>query len=345
MPGGVKSTRQSNFEALRICAMMMVLFVHSDFLALKPPTVAQTAAMPGGVALRIFVEMLCIASVNIFVMISGFFAIRPSRKSVFNFLFILIFWRILIECVVLSLGMLPTDKTAWLFIIPGYSDWFVQNYLLLMLLSPATNALIEKWSKKQLKTYLIIFFAIELTVGWLMIFWYDSPFNRGYSIISFIGLYFLARYIALYVRADLLRFSRAVIYFLVTAAVCTLIMWLALRFDICSEEVVKLLISYSGLPAILLAVIAICGVRTLKFNSRVVNSLAGSAFVIYLVHCNPLVINHFIYYCRVLYRHCGVWTYFLAVFGCAILFYLICWSVDRLRLILWRRFAKLNEFN
>ncbi len=335
MPGGVKATRQSNFELLRICAMMMVLFVHSDFLALKPPTVAQTLVEPGGVALRIFVEMLCIASVNIFVMISGYFAIRPMRKNVFNFVFILIFWRVLIEAMSICAGTVPPGRTAWLFILPGYSDWFVQNYLLLMLLAPAANALIDKWSKRKLRAFLIIFFSVELTLGWLLMPWYDSPFNRGYSIVSFVGLYLLARYIRLYVRADMLRPSRAVIYFVGLASICSLIMWLSLRFKICHEEVLKLLIAYSGIPAIPLAVIAVCGIRTLKLQSNAINSLAGSAFVIYLVHFNPLVINHFIAYCRWLYKLSGIWCYFVAFLVSAIVFYLGCWSLDRLRLRIW----------
>lgn len=327
-------TRQSGFELLRILAMLMVLGVHSNFLALKQPTEALTLAAPAAAFYRNFLEMLCLAAVDIFVMISGWFGIRPRLRGVLNLVFLLIFWRVVCLCVFPPEGY--TAVQTLLFLTPGYSDWFIQTYLLLMLVAPALNSFLEATPRAALRRYLIIFFSIEFSAGWLLGHIYTSPIDRGYSLIAFIGLYCLAHYVRRYVREDAMTVGRGVALFAGIAAASAVALTLCIRFGVLPDTVRQMAVSYVGPHTVGMALVAIMTARRLKFTSQTVNSLAGSALVIYAVHCNPIAINHFIFWSRKLYAATGLWWYFAAFAGCAVIFYLLCWLGDRLRLLLWQ---------
>ena len=80
-------TRDSNIELLRMLAMFLVLLVHADFFSLGTPTLQDIQTSTLDSTLRIFFEALSIVCVNVFVLISGWFGIRPSLKGVSNFIF------------------------------------------------------------------------------------------------------------------------------------------------------------------------------------------------------------------------------------------------------------------
>jgi len=76
-----KKERDSNMELLRLIAMFLILLVHADFWTLGAPTATECVNTTLDASLRVFFEQLSIASVNIFVCISGWFGIRPSFRG------------------------------------------------------------------------------------------------------------------------------------------------------------------------------------------------------------------------------------------------------------------------
>lgn len=89
----MKKERLSNIELLRILSMFMILGLHANFVALPRPDNAFIIANPIESSLRIFLEYLCIVSVDVFVLISGWFRIKATTRSITNFLYqIVFFW-------------------------------------------------------------------------------------------------------------------------------------------------------------------------------------------------------------------------------------------------------------
>ena len=86
--------RESNFELLRIIAMFMVLILHADFQALGAPTRADIISSPITSTLKVFFEMASIVAVNVFILISGWFGIRPSIKGFCKFAFQYLFFSV-----------------------------------------------------------------------------------------------------------------------------------------------------------------------------------------------------------------------------------------------------------
>ena len=68
-------------ELLRLVAMMMILVMHMDYGAFGLPTAESVENAPMTTFGRIFVEHLCLVAVNVYVLISGWFGIRPKMKS------------------------------------------------------------------------------------------------------------------------------------------------------------------------------------------------------------------------------------------------------------------------
>lgn len=190
--------RQSNMELLRITAMFLVLLVHADFFSLGVPSASDCVNAPIDSSLKVYFEAISIACVDIFVCLSGWFGIKPSIRSFSNFVFQCLFWLIGLYVVTLLLGTssISIQGVMGCFALTKL-NWFIKAYILLYILAPVLNAFVEKVTRKEFKNVLIAFFTFEFIYGWLFS-GSTQHIQSGYSTISFIGLYLLARYVRIY---------------------------------------------------------------------------------------------------------------------------------------------------
>lgn len=84
--------RLANMDLLRIVAMLMVLVVHADFIALGVPAVEDLHLNPFGVATRYAIEMFAIVGVDVFVLLSGWFGIHFKVRKLSELLFQVFFF-------------------------------------------------------------------------------------------------------------------------------------------------------------------------------------------------------------------------------------------------------------
>ncbi len=83
--------RESNFELLRIIAMLLVMITHATFLSLGIPTHEDSISTPYnsfGIFLSQSFSTVC---VNIFILLSGWFGIKANLKRFSEFIFQLFF--------------------------------------------------------------------------------------------------------------------------------------------------------------------------------------------------------------------------------------------------------------
>ena len=197
----IKKERLSNIELLRLLAMFLVLVVHADFFSLGTPTQEDVISTPASAFFRFFFESLSIVCVNVFVLISGWFGIRPSAKGFCNFIFQCLFFLVGIYIVVLIFGLtsLSAKGIAGCLVLLKW-NWFIKAYMGLYILSPVLNTFINNTEKKTFKKVLISFFAFQTIYSWVS----DGAafFENGYSTLSFMGLYLLARYTKIYLVAN-----------------------------------------------------------------------------------------------------------------------------------------------
>ena len=85
------------------------------------------------------------------------------------------------------------------------------------------------------------------------------------------------------------------------------------------------------------SIMIVLAAARLNFRSKAVNSVAGAAFAVYLIHCNPFV---FPYYKEVAIRFFDTGSailYPLGVLAFAIATYMVSWLIDRVRILAQQR--------
>lgn len=293
-----RNKRQSNFEALRIMAMFLVLVVHADYYSLGAPSLSDVQEFPLSSFIRMFIESLSIVCVNVFVLISGWFGIHPKVKSFSNFVFQCLFFSIgiYIFCLLSGYSELSLQNIAECFYLTGWG-WFIKSYICLYILSPVLNAFTETASNKQIKFFILFFYIFQTIYSWIT----DAAvfFENGYSTVSFIGLYILARYV---------RFNKTKIFscsvktdfavYIVSSLLIAICAFLPYIIIICLNVDNHKLISvadiisnriylYNNPLVIISSLYLLLGFSKFRFTNRIVNRIGASCFAVFLFHTNP----------------------------------------------------------
>lgn len=326
-----KKERQSNMELLRLLSMLFVLVLHADYLSLGEPSGEEFVLSPLATAVRVGVEQSAIVCVDVFVLISGWFGIRPCWRGFLNFIWQLLFCGALIVAAFLCSGLrvrgIMIENTWYV----GMSWWFATAYMGLYVMAPLLNTFAERVTRRQLRNFLITFFVWEFFYGWIK---NTTDFADGYSVLSFVGLYLLARYVRIYQG----RWSgkRARVYlagYVAAVLVSALLSVAALAF---TGKYSGRFVAYSSPLVILGSLCLLLFFSRLGFRSKAVNWLAASCFSIYLLHCHPLVLPYFIGFFRGMYERFGGAVYLLLAPCCLLAVGMVCILIDRLRLLTWK---------
>lgn len=334
------SDRESNFELLRIIAMLMILVLHVGYHGGRLP-VDYIAGHPIGAFFSQFFEVLAVAGVNIFVLISGWFGIRASVKGFCNLIFQVVFISLIAYLVMLGLGL--TDLRSLphgIFII-----WFVWAYLLLYILSPMLNYFVAQATKRQYKVLLIAFFVFQTCCGWVYPF--NNGFDNGYSTFSFIFLYLVAQYIHKYHYDENIKKVPVVwslaegggIYLLISALLA--LSSLAVRYcnpmglgewmDLKIRNYINPLVIFNSI--VLMVMFANININ----KSKIINHLAASSFAVILFHTSPFIKEQ-IYYRRsaeLFETYNGV-GYIGRMLLFVFFFYVMAVLIDQLRILCWK---------
>lgn len=326
--------RQSNFELLRIFSMLLVVLLHANYFALGNISPEEVAQFPVTAAVRIFCEQACIVCVNVFVMISGWFGIKASQKGLCAFLFQVMFLVGVVFGVALVVGQpIDADSAAKAFYFGSYY-WFVTAYIILYVLSPVLNAFMEHASYRSALTVVVAFFAVELFFGRIR----DAGlFNHGYSALSFVGLYLLARFLRLHARKVTQWRARRcfALYLLLTLLPAGLSYFVE---GCLGNEYMP--IYYDSPAVILAAMFLVLGFARLSIQSRVVNRVAASVFAIYIVHLHPVVVPHYVGFLNHLYASVPLPLYMLGVLLGAVVMGAVCVMLDKVRLFCWKQICR-----
>lgn len=179
--------RESNLELLRIVAMSMILWIH--FFRYAGPVYATGT-------FRI-TETFCIYAVDLYVLISGWFTIRTTWRSVIRLWLYTLFFIVAVVCG--HLAITGTPPGSWQAVrnavFAPFSDshlWFLGVYFALMVLAPVLNRGIRGISLHDMRLFILALTFLE--------FYSDYLFNNshdkfGVSLYNFIYLYYLGRYL------------------------------------------------------------------------------------------------------------------------------------------------------
>lgn len=150
---------------------------------------SEISIFPLSLFFRIEFEALALVCVNVFVLISGYFGIKPKIRSIANFLFQIVFSQFIIYALCVVFNKIDFSYYDFAKNIIPQKRWFIWAYLGLMLVSPMLNSFVENTSKKELGMYLLIFFMLQLVFGWFIEYW--DWYGGGYHLLC--GIVFVGK--------------------------------------------------------------------------------------------------------------------------------------------------------
>ncbi len=275
--------RDSNMELLRLTAMLLVVILHTNARGLPEPDAARIASHTVSAVTQFIVEGLSIIAVDTFVLLSGWYGIRPKAGRLAELLFQLLFFGVAGMALheALAPGTLHEEPHIWrsLLLLSPSPYWFVKAYLGLYIVSPVLNAFVAGATKRQMAVLLAGFFAFETVMGWMWpgVRWFEN----GFSLTSFVGLYLLARYVRLHPARcwQLNKWCDLGIYLLASATLAALMLMCRLRGIDTGR-----LHAYNCPLIIVSALHFMLFFSKIRFSNAFVNWLGASALAIYLTH-------------------------------------------------------------
>lgn len=322
-----KIARSSNIELLRIVAMFLILFGHSQ-LRLSPIPGSE-AIIDAPISSFFKVMQSCVATVGvvIFVAISGWFGIKFKRQGIIKIVFTILFTLFLIYGVAIVTNIVNFSFEGLKVCLTFYEGyWFVIGYIGLYIISPVLNSFIDNASQHEYKIVLTSFYVFQCIYSWLSA-WYN--YYNGYSILLFAGIYLTAAYVRKYPIAFLEKHAAKLLVAVVLTM--TTISYISLFcFDNAARQ------ARDDNPLIIFtAILLILLFKRININSALINWLASSCFAVYLIGYNPIVYKYFMSVVRYLYaQHSGI-TYSFLIIAFLIITYIICAIIDQIRIFIW----------
>ena len=346
--------RSSNIELLRIVAMLFIMLLHLNRENLGFPTESIFVERPVYALLWSWLRTINLTGVNVFILISGYFAIRPRVNSVLSLFFQGVFYSVglyvvwvLMRKTTFSLEVLSMN----LRLMKAY--WFFGGYVWLMLLAPVLNRFVESVTKKEFILFLLVFFLFVCGVEWGMRA--SDQLQWGYSVLSFVGMYFLGRYVRIYggrwcklaPRYDLLVFLGATLL----SALIVFLCYGGIGHALVSGESLLIQVSAYTSPLCIVGALSLfLFFSKLKVGHiRWINWLAASSFSVYLLHEESITRLHYLMVLPYVGRHYSGVVWGFVVVGFLLVLYGAVALIDQLRQFLWSKLfsplaARLEEY-
>lgn len=301
--------RIPNFEIMRVLAMWLIVIWHFFYHGVCNRQNGNDLLFYGNnicdIVNYIFSQAIFVfssISVNLYVLISGYFLIESNAKwhkipmiwlqtAFYSLCFYLIF------CIYggISFNAFDLIKSIAVIRFGSVEDrtyWFVAQYIGLLLLSPYLNMMASNLSKVNYRKLLVIVLLLDCSFGYLF---YGEVYSGGQTLFHFVTIYLVAGYIRKF-----LLFKSVSVKKLICLLVLIVLLLVAIDLGLSvihslrhHENLVFVLssryLNYNGVPVIM-AVLFFCAMINYKLREnyivRILVSLAPYSFGVYLIHDN-----------------------------------------------------------
>lgn len=295
----VKSSGGRNYslDLLRIISMIMIIFLHIN----SHGGLIEYWSLDSlnGILLR-FIHVCCMVSVNVYVLITGYFLVYQKFRfsRIFKIVLETVAYTWIIGIVLIINGdSLSIGEYLGLLLPVSYSSyWFVTAYIGLSLLSPFLNKLLVSLNKSQHLLLVILLLLMHSLLRDILVS--SEPFatSKGYSLVWFITLYVVGAFIRKYVNLDSVKHPFA-IYLgicLLMFALWALLSVLSTRFSFIEKySLCSYWTRYNSILNVLASVFLFTtfarkNIQTKSF-CKGISIIAPLTFGVYLIHDNAYV--------------------------------------------------------
>lgn len=307
--------RQSNFELLRIVAIWGIVLHHLIINGISTVGYNQEFHADNNSMSLLFINSILVGSVNCFVLISGWFGIKVSIRTII---------RLLCDCMIFALtGILitffMTSDSSLLNLSILWDNgkfthyWFITHYLVLVLISPVLESSIQNIKYRTFAIWILILIIINVYFGYFL-----GVVNKdGYNYINFILLYYIGRFLRIsqgqswmqcLKKYSLLLSGGVSILFSIIYTAVSFYKWIpGIRFW-----------SYNSPWVLISSIFLFIYFSKFKFKSKIVNIIATGALGIYLLQGVGVfgpIRNHYAILANNSFGICGLIIYSIFLFS------------------------------
>ena len=295
-----KLKKQTNFELLRIVSMLFIIILH---ILNHTGVINNVESSTIKYYVLWIINTIALTGVNLYVLISGYFLIESKFKikKVLQIWSEVLFYSIGIYVVLNVLGIIDFNvKEAIKVFMPILSQqyWFATVYILMYILSPYVNKLINSMSQKENKRFVILLIILCCFINVIA-----NPLTGGKvaiiggNIINFLMLYIIAANIRKYDYK--VEIKKGISNLIVLLILICLSKFIPIYLY---ENVIKigllnkisiLMYNYSSIGYVLMSVIIFLifkniNIKNDKLNKRVL-AFSSLTFGVYLIHDNNYI--------------------------------------------------------
>lgn len=300
--------------------MFMILLLHANVFTFGWPE--------GGLATNLFrfsAESFAIVAVNVFVLITGYLGTSFKLSKIANLVFQMFFTVFSISLLLLAFNLY--HFSSWKEIIHGFyfwNYWFINAYIGLLILSPLANLAIKYLSQSQMRVLLISLYVLFCIIeGDFFISPSGIGVNSGYSVLWFLFMYLVGRYIAKY--PPYIEFKKLVTVYLFSIVGAITLMWLCCDYGYNSPFIVIESIAFF-----------MFFLKMKITTNKLINFIASSSLMVFLLHCHPILVNYFrqaLVYLNEMYGN-GL-TFIILLLGFCVTVYSLAIGYDQIRKFIW----------
>ena len=281
--------RNSNLELLRIICMILIighhLVVHSDFTVNSEITfntiLAQIFSLGGKIG------------TNIFVIITGYFMINSQFKvkKLLKLIFEVFTYSTIILGITKIFAITDIDLELQIkSILPTIYSlyWFPTTYIIVYILSPYINKIINLFDKKTLKKMILTLLIIQCVIPTF------TGTNFAFNRISwFITLYIMGAYIRKNEDEFKNRNYKKICFvtFIILILSVVVINLIGTKIKV-ALDYTTYFADMNMIPAVIISFALFFIFKNIKIkDSVIINSIASTTFGIYLIHDNEIIRN------------------------------------------------------
>lgn len=350
----MKAKRVKNYEILRILAMLMIVSLH--YLSKGGALANPAGELTGSGYAAWLIEAFCLAAVNVYVLISGYFGIGELElseklvkikvqdifKRTLRIYLQVWFYSVVLGVIFLVTGQQEFDiYTAFMYVFPLSTEhyWFATAYLLLTIFMPFLNAGFDKMEKCAVEVVLLcmlVIFSVAKTVLPMQLPW-D---HKGYDAFWFVFLYLTGAYIRRYGMKWITNRTRALLLYM-SSTLLVFASMLLIRFLYQKTGSLVDFVSYGYSYNFLFTYLASIGLFMIfmpkadvsqKECSSFLQTISSATFGVYLIHEHVNVRYLWpTWFQSAEYATGSVPVFLLHMVGTVLLVYVVCTMIEIVR--------------
>lgn len=347
------TNRNYGIDLLRIISMYMIVLLH---VLGQGGILVNAHVLSPHWLVAWFIEIISYVAVNCYGLISGFVGLDKEFKlskvlrlwtevafyTIGIMLIFLMFYPNMINRQVINGAVMPITSQLY---------WYISAYFGIMFLMPIINKAVKEIDEFKLQK-ILFYFALFCIFIPAMNLTDPLTFRGGYSAFWLLYMYLVGAYFKRYSISKRFSIKQIEKYFCITTLL-TFLLWCILHFLANIRPGISrynsLVVDYTA-PLIFLSslLLFIYFVDTEISNGKmiyIINNLASTTLGVYLIHVNPLIWKKYMKNFSVGFLENNPMLMALKVLLAAIVIYLTCSMIDRLRIYLFKYLGIYNKCN